>query len=81
MQLQKDDQLFLLGDYMISGPDSKGVVDFILELRKRGLRLQDAEGNHEQLLIQSESSKMVRGMWMNNGGDTTLETSVTESGD
>ncbi len=73
MQLQKDDQLFLLGDYIDRGPDSKGVVDFILELRQKGFQVRTLRGNHEQLLIESANSKMVQGMWLNNGGVTTLE--------
>ena len=82
MKLQSNDQLFLLGDYIDRGPDSKGVVDYILELRKKGFNVRTLRGNHEQLLIESANNKMVQGMWLNNGGDTTLESfgiqSVTE---
>ncbi|NJL76491.1 MAG: hypothetical protein HC892_17235 [Saprospiraceae bacterium] len=31
------DELYLLGDYVDRGPDSKGVIDYILDLQARGL--------------------------------------------
>ena len=33
IHLKKEDQLFLLGDYVNRGPDSAGVIDKILELK------------------------------------------------
>ena len=32
-----EDRIYLLGDLIDRGPDSKGVLDFIFELRERGL--------------------------------------------
>ena len=34
LSLRKTDELLFIGDYIDRGPDSKGVVDFVLELRR-----------------------------------------------
>lgn len=47
----KRDQLFLLGDYIHKGPDSKGVVDRILALIEEGYQIYPLRGNHEQMLL------------------------------
>jgi len=36
INIQKSDKIYCLGDYVDRGPDSKGVIDFILQLRKKG---------------------------------------------
>ncbi len=49
--LSKKDQLFFLGDYIDRGPDSKGVLDFILNLIEKGYEIYPLRGNHEQMLL------------------------------
>lgn len=51
LSLRPEDQLFLLGDYINKGPDSKGVLDQILHLRERGFQVYCLRGNHEQQLL------------------------------
>ena len=34
--LSKSDELYFLGDYIDRGPDSKGVIDFIMSLQNSG---------------------------------------------
>jgi serine/threonine protein phosphatase 1 len=53
MQFSKNDELFLLGDYVDRGEDSKGVIDKILELRHNGFKINCLMGNHEQLLLNN----------------------------
>ena len=48
--LTKDDQLFLLGDYINRGPDSVGVIEFILKLQERNYQVFPLKGNHEDML-------------------------------
>lgn len=79
IQLKKEDSLYLLGDYIDRGPDSKGVIDFILELRDAGMQVFTLRGNHEQLLIESVNSPGVERMWLRNGGDKTLNSFGLES--
>ena len=35
LALQKDDQVVTLGDYVDRGPDTRGVINILLELEKR----------------------------------------------
>lgn len=51
--LNKSDQLFLLGDYIDRGPNSKCVVDKIIELINNGYNLTPLRGNHEQMFLDS----------------------------
>jgi serine/threonine protein phosphatase 1 len=52
LQLTKKDYLFLLGDYIDKGLDSKGVLDFIIELKTNGYQVFPLRGNHEEEVLQ-----------------------------
>ncbi len=52
----KADELYLLGDYVDRGPDSKGVIDSIWQMQKEGYTVYCLMGNHEQMTI--------RDMWL-----------------
>ncbi len=56
IQLTVSDQLFLLGDYLDRGPDSVGVIDFILELQKFEYQVLALRGNHEESFLSSYAS-------------------------
>lgn len=47
----KADTLYLLGDYIDRGPDSKGVIDFIWELQDSGYDVRCLRGNHEEIAL------------------------------
>jgi len=51
ISLTKDDQLFLLGDYIDRGPDSMGVIDYLLELQQEEYNVFPIRGNHEEELL------------------------------
>ena len=51
IQLDRNDQLFLLGDYISRGPNSGAVLDTILDLQQNGYQVYALRGNHEQYLI------------------------------
>ena len=53
MQFSKNDELYLLGDYVDRGEDSKGVIDKIIELRHKRFKINCLMGNHEQLLLNN----------------------------
>jgi serine/threonine protein phosphatase 1 len=53
LQLTPRDQLFLLGDYLNKGPDSRGVLDEILSLRRKGFHVVTLRGNHDQQLLDA----------------------------
>jgi serine/threonine protein phosphatase 1 len=63
-----------LGDYVDRGPDSQGVVQFLIELQRahpdRDIFLK---GNHEDLMLAAADSDLFEGRWLDNGGIQTLE--------
>lgn len=56
INFSKEDTLYLLGDYIDRGPDSKGVIDHIWKLQKEGYTVHCLRGNHEQMLLNEISS-------------------------
>jgi len=77
VKLKKSDRLYLLGDYIDRGPDSKGVIKLILRLLEDGYDIQPVLGNHEQMLLDAVVEKSVSGKqywnWFDNGGQATLK--------
>lgn len=73
INLQRRDTLYLLGDYIDRGPDSKWVLDRILELIGEGFDLKPLLGNHEQLLLDALSDQAAFSIWKGNGGYETLQ--------
>jgi serine/threonine protein phosphatase 1 len=70
------DTLVFLGDYIDRGPDSPGVIDFLIDAKKKfGDQVVCLTGNHEQMLLdaikQSTNSDKYL-FWMKNGGEHTL---------
>ncbi|WP_430816388.1 metallophosphoesterase family protein [Carboxylicivirga sp. RSCT41] len=51
--LSKSDELFLLGDYINRGKDSKKVVDYIIDLQNQGYNITALKGNHEEMVFDS----------------------------
>lgn len=72
LQLKPTDTLFLLGDYIDRGLDSKGVIDFILELRANNFTVECLAGNHEEMMMEAYSSPELVAHWIRNGGQETL---------
>ena len=81
MQIRKSDTIYCIGDYIDRGPDSKGVIDLILDLRKRGYRVSTLRGNHEQLMLESVHGEEDFDHWYSNGGESTLKSFGVESFD
>ena len=73
LALTTQDQLFLLGDYIDRGPDSKGVIDIILKLQEDGYQVNCLRGNHEQLLLDSNFRTESARIWLSNGGISTMD--------
>lgn len=49
----KNDQLFLLGDYIDRGPDSYAVLNYIINLQEQGFSVFTLRGNHEEYLLEA----------------------------
>ncbi|MBF9223298.1 metallophosphoesterase family protein [Hymenobacter ruricola] len=53
LRLTPRDELYLLGDYVNKGPDSRGVLDYLMQLQARGYRVHCLRGNHDQALLDA----------------------------
>lgn len=73
INLKKKDELYLLGDYIDRGPDSKGVLDRIFQLKEEGFKVFCTVGNHEAMMIQSIGDGEVQRTWLAHGGLATLQ--------
>jgi serine/threonine protein phosphatase 1 len=67
-----DDLIVTLGDYINRGPDSRGVIKRLIELRRR-CRLVSILGNHDQMLLDVRSGKYPIYWLLDMGGTTTLD--------
>ena len=81
IDLQKDDTVFFLGDYIDRGPDSKGLIDYLMNLQNSGYNIRCIRGNHEDYCIRAwedDQKKIlfhsaIEKDWRRNGGTKTLE--------
>ena len=73
LPLDKDPLLVFLGDYVDRGPDSREVVDFIIDLRRRH-RVVALMGNHEAMFLDfiNDPHSVDAGAFIFNGGSATL---------
>lgn len=69
---QPQDLIVPLGDYVDRGPDSRGVIEQLLELQHR-CRLYPLMGNHEQMMLAARNSPRYEGFWTACGGQETLD--------
>lgn len=51
-----DDKVIFIGDYIDRGPDSKGVIDYLINFRKRFPSTVFLRGNHEQMFLDAVTS-------------------------
>jgi serine/threonine protein phosphatase 1 len=74
LPVETGDRLVFLGDYIDRGPDSKGVVSFLLELRRNpAYEFVFLKGNHEDMLLSYLGLEGQHGdMFLYNGGLATL---------
>ncbi|MBR1232082.1 metallophosphoesterase family protein [Bradyrhizobium sp. AUGA SZCCT0182] len=66
-------KFILLGDYIDRGHDSRGVIDFLLQLQRWSPdEFVFLRGNHEDLLLAALDGNDAEVHWLSNGGDATL---------
>lgn len=75
-QIYKQDSnpnFFFVGDLIDRGPDSKSVVDLIVELTKKNLA-QVVLGNHEVMMLNTYkyNQRIAESVWQQNGAERTL---------
>ena len=69
---QLEDTIVTLGDYVDGGPDSKGVLDQLIELEFR-CKLVPLRGNHEEMMLGARHAHSDFEFWKNCGAITTLD--------
>jgi serine/threonine protein phosphatase 1 len=53
LSLGRKDRLYLLGDYVDRGNDSKGVLDIIIMLQKADYDVRPLRGNHDDMMLKA----------------------------
>jgi len=82
----RSDRLIFLGDYIDRGPDSKGVLDFIMKMQKDGYNVSALKGNHEDSCVKAweadknrksflgiRTKSLFQKEWESFGGKQTLD--------
>ncbi|UOR04670.1 metallophosphoesterase [Hymenobacter aerilatus] len=57
LRLRPTDELYLLGDYVNKGPDTKGVLDYLMQLPQQGYQVLCLRGNHDQDLLDAATGQ------------------------
>jgi len=64
LRLAPTDTLYLLGDYVNKGPDSGGMLDYLMQLQTIGYQVYCLRGNHEhELLATIHGATNANNMW------------------
>jgi serine/threonine protein phosphatase 1 len=74
---EADDVLVFLGDYVDRGPNSRGVIDRLIELASR-CRCVFLRGNHDQMMLDARTAGGCALDWPVFGGRQTLESYATD---
>jgi len=68
---EQEDTIVTLGDYVNRGPNSRKVLDLLIELSER-CQLIPILGNHEEMMLDSRDDPRAELRWKSLGGDATL---------
>lgn len=66
-----DDVLVTMGDYVDRGPNSRGVLDWLIRRQEQGT-LIPLLGNHDQMMLHASDSPDINNLWLSIGGVETL---------
>lgn len=72
IDLQPQDTIVALGDYVDRGIDSKGVLDQLIALQSK-CNLVPILGNHDQMMLYARDGKSDFQFFLNCGGDSCLD--------
>ncbi len=70
--IQPEDKVVFLGDYVDRGPDSKGVIDWLISNQKN-FDFDFILGNHEIMMTTAKASSERLMEWLHFGGANTLD--------
>ena len=57
LKLTPHNELYILGDYVNKGPDSRGTLDYLMQLQQHGYRVVCLRGNHDQELLDAANGR------------------------
>jgi serine/threonine protein phosphatase 1 len=77
-KFKSDDRIVTLGDYVDRGPDSKSVLEWLIDRDTNG-QLIALRGNHELMMLAARKSERHRDEWLACGGDAALSSYGTDS--
>jgi serine/threonine protein phosphatase 1 len=78
IQPRKEDIIVPLGDYVNRGPDSRGVIQAMIEL-SRNCRVIPILGNHDEMLLDARRDQHALGRFLYDGGEQTLASYVEDA--
>lgn len=75
INMKHGDTLYLLGDYVDRGSDSKGVLDTILQLLSDGFDVRPVRGNHDDMMLRTLTGEHdeYSGFWLESWGNVVLK--------
>lgn len=65
-------KVIFLGDYIDRGPESKQVIEHLIEAQKVDPDVICLQGNHEAMVVETVLRSLKPDWWLGNGGNTTL---------
>lgn len=73
--VSSDNTYYFLGDYIDRGPDSKSVLDYLIDLKHSKQAIHIIRGNHEEMMLNTYLNNDIEDylLWMNNGASQTLK--------
>lgn len=78
VELRPDDTSITLGDYVNRGPDTCAVLDWLIDKHTCG-QLIPLRGNHEIMMLDAQKNARSFEIWIDVGGDATLNSYSSES--
>jgi serine/threonine protein phosphatase 1 len=73
LKFGRDDVMFVLGDLINKGSDSKGVLDIIIDRTYKGEIIHCLKGNHEAVLLEGKDQGDKHTRFLDIGGYKTFE--------
>ena len=73
LELTSHDTLVLVGDIVDRGPETKLVIELLLEIRASCCEVVFVRGNHEEMLLDAVKKGPMTKMWLTYGGRQVLK--------
>jgi serine/threonine protein phosphatase 1 len=70
--IHADDTVITMGDYVDRGPDTRAVLDWLIEFSKTH-RLIPLRGNHEIMMLRASEDPQALQNWLSVGGNAALK--------